>query len=103
MNTQMLSIGLGIFGPLGLLTLLIMAGIVTHHYWGMPHWKSSLAHAQSTPQTDLCHCQSLLPCHGWKLWHYSGGMGTYLSHHCLQNWDMVDTHRYQSEIMTRSD
>lgn len=34
MNIQMLSIGLGILGPLGLLTLLIMAGIVTRHYWG---------------------------------------------------------------------
>lgn len=34
MNIHMLSIGLGILGPLGLLTLLILTGIVTHHYWG---------------------------------------------------------------------
>jgi hypothetical protein len=34
MNISMLSIGLGIVGPLGLLTLLILAGIVTHRYWG---------------------------------------------------------------------
>jgi hypothetical protein len=34
MNIHMLSIGLGIVGPLGLLTLLILAGIVTHRYWG---------------------------------------------------------------------
>ena len=34
MIIQMLSIGLGIVGPLGLLILLIMAGSVIHHYWG---------------------------------------------------------------------
>jgi hypothetical protein len=33
-NTQMLSISLAIAGPLGLLTSLIMAGVVTRHYWG---------------------------------------------------------------------
>lgn len=33
-NTQILSISLAIAGPLGLLTFLIMAGIITHHYWG---------------------------------------------------------------------
>ncbi|MBV9259216.1 MAG: hypothetical protein JO215_14470 [Ktedonobacteraceae bacterium] len=34
MNTQTLSISLGIIGPLGLLTFLIMAGVVARHYWG---------------------------------------------------------------------
>ncbi len=34
MNTHILSIGLGIVGPLGLLTLLILAGIVIQRYWG---------------------------------------------------------------------
>ena len=34
MNTHILSIGLGIVGPLGLLTVLILAGIVTQRYWG---------------------------------------------------------------------
>ena len=33
MIIQLLSIGLGIVGPLGLLILLIMAAIATHHYW----------------------------------------------------------------------
>jgi hypothetical protein len=33
-DTQTLSISLGIAGPVGLLTFLIMAAIVTRHYWG---------------------------------------------------------------------
>jgi hypothetical protein len=34
MNLQMLSISLAIAGPLGLLTSLIMAGVIANHYWG---------------------------------------------------------------------
>ena len=43
MNTHIFSIGLGIVGPLGLLTLLILAQIVIQRYLGLPHGKSTLA------------------------------------------------------------
>ena len=43
MNTHILSIGLGMVGPLGLLTLLILAGIGSCDLsMGLPHGKSTL-------------------------------------------------------------
>ena len=65
-DTHALSFGLGLFGPLGLCTLLIMAGAVAHRYRGMGsfRWNMRIIRLKQVSALACLFCMAMAASYG---------------------------------------